>query len=224
MALRVPNRVVLAPLAGIGNWFVRLQARRYGAGMVVSEMVSSSRSTTATRRPARAAAHRPARARRRPGLDPAVRRGPRRDALGRRDVAAAGRRPDRHQHGLPGAEGLPDRRRRRAARRPRPRGRGGARAAEGGGQRLPVTVKLRSGLRAGERQRLRARAPAGRRGGRRRDHASTRAPPRSTTGRAPTTRSPRGSCATLGARDPQRRAQRRRRRARRASSRPAPPR
>ncbi len=39
--LTVPNRVVLAPLAGIGNWFVRLQARRFGAGLVVSEMVSS---------------------------------------------------------------------------------------------------------------------------------------------------------------------------------------
>src|SRR5216684_1555501 len=39
--IRVPNRVVLAPLAGIGNWFVRLQAKRYGAGLVVSEMVSS---------------------------------------------------------------------------------------------------------------------------------------------------------------------------------------
>ena len=39
--LRVPNRVMLAPLAGIGNWFVRLQAKRYGAGMTVSEMVSS---------------------------------------------------------------------------------------------------------------------------------------------------------------------------------------
>jgi nifR3 family TIM-barrel protein len=37
----VPNRVVLAPLAGIGNWFVRLQAKRHGAGLVVSEMVSS---------------------------------------------------------------------------------------------------------------------------------------------------------------------------------------
>jgi tRNA-dihydrouridine synthase B len=35
------NRVVLAPLAGIGNWFVRLQAKRYGAGLVTSEMVSS---------------------------------------------------------------------------------------------------------------------------------------------------------------------------------------
>src|SRR3954466_13483102 len=33
----IPNRVVLAPLAGIGNWFVRLQARRHGAGLAVSE-------------------------------------------------------------------------------------------------------------------------------------------------------------------------------------------
>jgi nifR3 family TIM-barrel protein len=39
--LTIPNRVVLAPLAGIGNWFVRLQAKRHGAGLVVSEMVSS---------------------------------------------------------------------------------------------------------------------------------------------------------------------------------------
>jgi tRNA-dihydrouridine synthase B len=37
----IPNRVLLAPLAGIGNWFVRLQAQRYGAGLAVSEMVSS---------------------------------------------------------------------------------------------------------------------------------------------------------------------------------------
>src|SRR5436309_4075409 len=38
---RLPNRLVLAPLAGIGNWFVRLQARRHGAGLAFSEMVSS---------------------------------------------------------------------------------------------------------------------------------------------------------------------------------------
>ena len=38
---RLENRLVLAPLAGIGNWFVRLQARRFGAGLVTSEMVSS---------------------------------------------------------------------------------------------------------------------------------------------------------------------------------------
>ncbi len=40
-AVEIPNRVLLAPLAGIGNWFVRLQARRHGAGLAVSEMVSS---------------------------------------------------------------------------------------------------------------------------------------------------------------------------------------
>jgi tRNA-dihydrouridine synthase B len=39
--ITIPNRVVLAPLAGIGNWFVRLQAKRHGAGFAVSEMVSS---------------------------------------------------------------------------------------------------------------------------------------------------------------------------------------
>ncbi|MGE4426685.1 MAG: tRNA dihydrouridine synthase [Solirubrobacteraceae bacterium] len=39
--LRIPNRVTLAPLAGIGNWVTRLQAKRYGAGYAVSEMVSS---------------------------------------------------------------------------------------------------------------------------------------------------------------------------------------
>ena len=38
---QLENRLVLAPLAGIGNWFVRLQARRFGAGLVTSEMVSS---------------------------------------------------------------------------------------------------------------------------------------------------------------------------------------
>ncbi|HEY2335009.1 MAG TPA: tRNA-dihydrouridine synthase [Solirubrobacterales bacterium] len=39
--LEIANRVLLAPLAGIGNWFVRLQAKRHGAGLAVSEMVSS---------------------------------------------------------------------------------------------------------------------------------------------------------------------------------------
>src|SRR2546423_3685805 len=38
---RIATRLVLAPLAGIGNWFVRLQAKRYGAGLAISEMVSS---------------------------------------------------------------------------------------------------------------------------------------------------------------------------------------
>lgn len=37
----IPNRVVQAPLAGIANWAFRRQSRRHGAGLAVSEMVSS---------------------------------------------------------------------------------------------------------------------------------------------------------------------------------------
>ena len=79
-------------------------------------------------------------------------------ALGGRAVAARGRRPDRHQHGLPGAQGLQDRRRRGAAGRPRPRRRA-RRGRPRGGSGLPVTVKLRSGLRPGEHERRRAGPP-----------------------------------------------------------------
>ena len=39
--VEISNRVLLAPMAGIGNWFVRLQARRHGAGLAISEMISS---------------------------------------------------------------------------------------------------------------------------------------------------------------------------------------
>lgn len=37
----IPNRVVQAPLAGIGNRAFRSQSRRHGAGLVVSEMVAA---------------------------------------------------------------------------------------------------------------------------------------------------------------------------------------
>ena len=83
--LTVPNRVLLAPLAGIGNWFVRLQAQRYGAGMVVSEMVS--RIAIHHRNEKTCAEMLRIDPRERdggPGLDPAVRRRPGDDALGRR--------------------------------------------------------------------------------------------------------------------------------------------
>lgn len=40
--LRIPNRLVQAPMAGISGRAFRLQARRFGAGLVVTEMVSSS--------------------------------------------------------------------------------------------------------------------------------------------------------------------------------------
>jgi tRNA-dihydrouridine synthase B len=39
--LRLENRVVQAPLAGIANWAFRRQSRRHGAGLAVSEMVAS---------------------------------------------------------------------------------------------------------------------------------------------------------------------------------------
>ena len=39
--VRVSNRVVQAPLAGIANWAFRRQSRRHGAGLAVSEMVAS---------------------------------------------------------------------------------------------------------------------------------------------------------------------------------------
>jgi nifR3 family TIM-barrel protein len=48
--IELPNRVLLAPLAGIGNWFVRLQARRHGAAMAFSEMVSGYAVTHRNRR------------------------------------------------------------------------------------------------------------------------------------------------------------------------------
>ena len=77
--------MLLAPLAGIGNWFVRLQAKRHGAGMAVWRWSRASRSTTATRRRCtellrihpdeRSGARR----------DPALRPGPGGHALGRRD-------------------------------------------------------------------------------------------------------------------------------------------
>jgi tRNA-dihydrouridine synthase B len=39
--VRVENRVVQAPLAGIANWAFRRQSRRHGAGLTVSEMVAA---------------------------------------------------------------------------------------------------------------------------------------------------------------------------------------
>ncbi len=39
--LRLENRLVQAPLAGIANWAFRRQSRRHGAGFAVSEMIAS---------------------------------------------------------------------------------------------------------------------------------------------------------------------------------------
>ncbi len=145
--VEIPNRVLLAPLAGIGNWFVRLQAQRYGAGLAISEMVSSY-----------AIAHRNQRTvtemlRIHPdegpvsiqlfGSDPAVMR----EAAA--TAAAAGPALLDLNMGCPvpkvlktgaGAALLADHERALAV---------ASAAIEGSG--LPVTVKLRSGLEAGER-------------------------------------------------------------------------
>jgi len=57
--VEVENRVLLAPLAGIGNWFVRLQAKRYGAGLTVSEMIASQAMIREVRQTLRMASHTP---------------------------------------------------------------------------------------------------------------------------------------------------------------------
>jgi nifR3 family TIM-barrel protein len=157
-ALPVPNRVLLAPLAGIGNWFVRLQAKRYGAGMAVSEMVSSH-----------AIVHRnPRTCGEMLRIDPREREagagGPVSIQLFGEDpdtmrvaasfVAARGADAIDINMGCPvpkvrktgaGAELLSDPDRAVALARAAVEG-----AAEGGRSGLPVTVKLRSGLRPGE--------------------------------------------------------------------------
>ena len=145
--LTIPNRVVLAPLAGIGNWFVRLQAHRHGAGLAVSEMVSSFGDPLRQREDHHRDAAHPSRGGAR--LDPALRPGPGRHALGGRGGRA---RPAPHlidlNMGCPvpkvcktgaGAALLKDPDTAVAVARA---------AAEGSG--LPVTVKLRSGQRKGE--------------------------------------------------------------------------
>ena len=117
------------------------------------------------------------------------------------------RGPHRPQHGLPGAEGLQDRRGRGADRRPRPRGRGGARRARGLG---PAGHREDPQRPARRRPRAASISPTGsstRPASRR--SAFTRARRRCTTRARPTSTSPASSCATLArAGDPQRRDER----------------
>jgi tRNA-dihydrouridine synthase B len=157
--LEVPNRVILAPLAGIGNWFVRLQAKRYGAGMAVSEMLSSHAIHYGNERTCNEMLRIDARERE-PGPpapggpvsiqlfgeDPAMMRS------AAAHVARAGADAIDINMGCPvakvqktgaGAALLADPDRAVAVARAAVEG-----AGEAGG--LPVTVKLRSGLRAGE--------------------------------------------------------------------------
>ena len=205
--LVIPNRVVLAPLAGIGNWFVRLQARRHGAGLVVSEMVSSfavhyrnERTVTELLRihpDERTAGDGGPISMQLFGQDPDI----------MRSAAAPGgrgrRRPDRPQHGLPRAQGVQDRRRSRPALRPRPRRRGGPGRARGkrpagdGQAALGPATRGHRGVGSG--------APAGGRGRRGRDRLSSPLGRRPAPGPARPRAGRRAGGRAARARDPHRR-------------------
>jgi tRNA-dihydrouridine synthase B len=152
--LRVPNRVLLAPLAGIGNWFVRLQAKRFGAGMAVSEMVSTHAIHHGNEKTCVEMLRIDPRERESGpvsiqlfGEDPAIMR----EAAER--VATIGADAIDINMGCPvpkvcktgaGAAMLADPQRAVEVARAAVEG------ARAGGRTLPVTVKLRSGLRTGE--------------------------------------------------------------------------
>jgi tRNA-dihydrouridine synthase B len=152
--LRVPNRLLLAPLAGVGNWFVRLQAKRYGAGMAVSEMVSSHAIHHGNARTCSEMLRIDPRERASGpvaiqlfGEDPAMMRSAAAH-VARTDVDAIDINmgcpvPKVRKTGA-GAELLSDPDRAVAVARAAVEG------ASGGGRSLPVTAKLRSGLRVGE--------------------------------------------------------------------------
>jgi tRNA-dihydrouridine synthase B len=156
-SLEVPNRVMLAPLAGIGNWFVRLQAKRYGAGMTVSEMVSSHAIHYGNERTCNEMLRIDGRERLAGpvsiqlfGEDPAMMRS------AAAHVARAGADAIDINMGCPvakvqktgaGAALLDDPDRAVAVARAAVEGAGDAGGREDG---LPLTVKLRSGVRAGE--------------------------------------------------------------------------
>jgi tRNA-dihydrouridine synthase B len=149
-SLRVPNRVLLAPLAGIGNWFVRLQAKRYGAGMAVSEMVSSHAIHYGNEKTCKEMLR----------IDPRERDG------GPVSIQLFGEDPSmmREAAGVVAARGADAIDINMGCPVPKVRKTGAgaalledpdlavalARAAVEGGGGLPVTVKLRSGLRLGE--------------------------------------------------------------------------
>ena len=153
----IANRVVLAPLAGIGNWFVRLQASATARDSPSRRWSRASPCTTATSAPAGAAADP---SRRAPGVGSAVRSRPGCDGLGGRTRGRGRRRPDRHQHGLSGAKVCKTGRGRRCSRS---RAGGGARSGGRARQRAAGDGQAPLG-RGRATQRGRDSPPAGERG------------------------------------------------------------
>ena len=212
--IEIPNRVLLAPLAGIGNWFVRLQARRHGAGMAVSEMVSSFALHHGNERTrGRCSASIPTSTRSRCSSSAPSRR---RCAPPPRSSPSAGADLIDINMGCPVREGRQDRRRRGPARPARPRGGGGAGGARGLGPAGDGQAPLRPSRPAT------TPATTSRCGWRTRPawprSASTRARPQLTTRAGPTTSSRGELVAELG--DAATTARRDLRRARRRRARP----
>ena len=128
----------------------RRQGRRFGAGLVCSEMVSCVRPLARQRAHARLPADRPRRA---SAGDPDLRLGAADDGRGGADGGGRRRRHRRHQLRLPRAQGHEDRRRAQHlledpdARVPR------SSRTVAGAVDVPVTVKMRRGVRNGSRTR-----------------------------------------------------------------------
>ena len=146
--VEIPSRLVLAPMAGVSVQAFRRQGRRFGAGLVCSEMVSCA---GIEHRNERTLGYLRVGADEHPLAIQIFGSDPRGDGRGGADGRGGGRRHRRHQLRLPRAEGDEDRRRRDAPRRPRPRA---CRivAAVAGAVDIPVSVKMRRGLENGSRR------------------------------------------------------------------------
>ena len=145
--VEVPTRVVLAPMAGVSVQAFRRQGRRFGAGLVCSEMVSCA---GIEHRNERTLGYLRVARRRASARDPDLRLRSAGDGRGGADGRGGRRRHRRHELRLPRPEGDEDGRRRAPAR--------GSRSSPAGSPRrwrprssVPVTVKMRRGVEDGSR-------------------------------------------------------------------------
>ena len=155
-------------MAGVSVQAFRRQGRRFGAGLVCSEMVSCA---GIEHRNERTLGYLRVAARRASARDPDLRLRAGGDGRGGADGRGRGRRPRRHQLRLPRAQGDEDRRRRDACSTT-PTARAGSSTPWRTPSRCRSRVKMRRGLENGSRACLDGR-PAARRGRR----ADADAPP-----------------------------------------------